>query len=444
MSWWRRWPGLVVAVIVAVLVASGILRQCVSDVAELGSAASFGAVSTPVAAGAAGQLIRSERLLGAPNGAVAWRVLYHSRDLRGADIPVSGIVVAPVRPAPSGGWPVVSWAHPTTGSSVRCAPSRGVDPFLLIAGLHELLDAGYVVAATDYSGMGSDGPPSYLIGATEAANVLDAARAARNLRDAHAGAEVILWGHSQGGQAALFAAQQATVAAPELQVRGVAVAAPAAELAQLLDDHEGDVSGVTIGSYAFDAITRVYGSGDPRVRLDAVLTPAGQAVLPRIVPQCLLSDLEELHRLAAPVAGKFFAVDPATTEPWASILRDNTPGAERIGVPILVTQGDADELVRPATTTDLVSRLCATGGHVTYRTFPHVDHGLAGERSVPLLLSFLDGLRHGQPLPSDCASPTPTASATGPSNSTSAGAIPSAIGRRFEPLRHGRGPTLRQ
>ncbi|MFN8025015.1 MAG: lipase family protein [Acidimicrobiia bacterium] len=358
----------------------------------------------PLPAKSPGTLIRSERLLGAPDGAVAWRVLYHSTDLEGHDIGVSGIVMAPDRPAPAGGWPIVSWAHPTTGATGRCAPSDGLDPFALVAGSHELLRAGYVIAATDYSGMGAAGPPSYLIGRTEGNNVLDAARAARHLHGAAAGRDLFLWGHSQGGQAALFAAQQASAYAPELRLRGVAAAAPAAELGRLLADHRDDVSGVTIGSYAFDAIEKVYGPADPHVQLDALLTPVGVSVVPKIAARCLLTDTKALHRIARPAVGDFFAVDPSTTSPWREILEQNTPGHQPIAVPVLVTQGDADKLVIPTTTTDFVARLCRAGEHVTYHRYAHIDHGLVGERSVPLLVRWLDDTRAGHPPATTCQS----------------------------------------
>ena len=73
-----------------------------------------------------GSLIRVRRLYGAPNGAIAWRVLYHSRDANGDDIAVSGVVVAPRAPGPRGGRPVVGWGHPTTGTVARAAALREV------------------------------------------------------------------------------------------------------------------------------------------------------------------------------------------------------------------------------------------------------------------------------------------------------------------------------
>ncbi len=128
-----------------------------------------------------------------------------------------------------------------------CAPSNGVDPFLLVEGLPDLIRAGYVVAAPDYPGLGVAAPSSYLIGTSESRSLLDAVRAARQL-PTDAWSTTLLWGHSQGGHAVLFAALQAVAYAPELSVRAAAVAAPAADLGTLLDDDIGNVSGVTIGS----------------------------------------------------------------------------------------------------------------------------------------------------------------------------------------------------
>lgn len=377
-------------------------RRAVEDVIEERTEGTFYDAPDPVPAGEPGTIVRSERLLGAPDGARAWRILYRSTDLRGDPIVASGIVVAPDLPPIGGKRAVVSWAHPTTGAATRCAPSVGIDPFGLIEGIHELLEAGYVIAAADYSGMGTEGPASYLIGSTEAHNVLDAARAAQALDGAHAGKDLLLWGHSQGGQAALFAAQEATAYAPELDLHGVAVAAPAAELAELLDADIGDVSGVTIGAYAFDAFEEVYAQDHEGLDLTSVLTPEGAAAVPKMAPLCLFGQNKELHRIATPLIGRFLAHDPATTEPWATFLRENTPGHEPIEVPILVTQGKADALVVPETTDRLVERLCTRGEHVEYRTFDRITHALIAEVSVPELIGWSELALEDRSTPSNC------------------------------------------
>src|SRR5438034_10288276 len=80
-----------------------------------------------------------KRLLAGSHGSVIWArairsplaaagkaylVLYRSRSLGGKPIAVSGVVETPRRRPPARGWPVVSWAHGTTGIADACAPSR--------------------------------------------------------------------------------------------------------------------------------------------------------------------------------------------------------------------------------------------------------------------------------------------------------------------------------
>jgi len=408
-SFRRRRLLLLTVVALVVLGACSGARRPVEDVVESHTEGTFYTLPAPLPEGAPGSLIRSDRLLGAPDGAIAWRVLYQSTDVGGAPVGVSGVIIAPTRAAPNEGWPIVSWAHPTTGAYGRCAPSVGDDPFLLIEGLHELLDAGYAVAATDYPGMGADGPPSYLIGVSEGNSVLDAARAARAIPETHTGNRLLLWGHSQGGQAALFAAQSAPTYAPELDLLGVAVAAPAVELGELLNDDIVNDSGVTLGAYSFDAYQKVYGPSDPSLELGSILTPAGVAALPEMVPLCLLGQNKELHAIADPLVGNFLRADPAKTEPWATLLEQNTPGGQPVAVPMLVFQGEADTLVKPATTAQYVQKLCTNGEHVEFRTYPGISHGEIAERAVPMLIPWLGDLVAGRPTATTCPSPTPTA-----------------------------------
>src|SRR5271170_2262080 len=82
-----------------------------------------------------------------------------------------------------------------------------------------MLDRGYVVAATDYPGLGTPEVHPYLVGESEAHAVLDSVRAARAIPEAAAGARFAAWGHSQGGQAALFTGIEASRYAPELAAR---------------------------------------------------------------------------------------------------------------------------------------------------------------------------------------------------------------------------------
>jgi pimeloyl-ACP methyl ester carboxylesterase len=382
------------AVVAVVLALAGVLvvlegPRVLGDAAERSGLDAFYVQPEGAAQGAPGTLVRSEALEGTPPGSRAWRVMYRSTDLAGRPIVVTGVVVTPLGRAPSGGRTVLAWGHPTTGTAADCAPSRSFDPFIGIEGMRMMLDRGYTVVATDYAGMGTDGPDSYLVGTTGAHTVLDAVRAAQHLDGAEAGSRVVLWGHSQGGQAVLLAAEDQPDYAPELDVVAVAAAAPAADLTALVRSHLDDISGVTIGSYAFPAFAAVYGPTTPGARLDAVLTPAAVAALPEMNRLCLLSHLGELHRIGDPLVGAFFAADPTTTEPWASLLRENSAGSRAISAPVFVAQGADDELVLPADTEAFVRTARERGDDVHLETVRRATHATIAYLTLPALDRWL-------------------------------------------------------
>jgi acetyl esterase/lipase len=181
-----------------------------------------------VAAAAPGAII--QRLeIHAPQGMRAWFVVYGSTGLDGKPVPVSGLVLSPKKTPPAAGWPVIAWAHGTTGIEDTCAPSRsGITS--IRDEVRALVAEGNVVTATDYEGLGTSGVHPYLVGDSEARSVLDSIRAARVLPDAHAGAEAVVIGYSQGGHAALWAAQLASTYAPELDIRGAVANSPPTDL----------------------------------------------------------------------------------------------------------------------------------------------------------------------------------------------------------------------
>jgi hypothetical protein len=53
--------------------------------------------------------------------------------------------------APAGGWPVIAWAHGTSGVARICAPSLMRDVEYGEEGLMPMVAAGLAVVATDYA-----------------------------------------------------------------------------------------------------------------------------------------------------------------------------------------------------------------------------------------------------------------------------------------------------
>src|SRR3954470_570292 len=113
---------------------------------------------------APGLMIKSTAVHGGnlPKGGASHVVLYSSKAPNGDIVPVSGIVTVPKGKAPKGGFPVVSWAHGTTGIADGCAPSRyagdapasqNVTDFRSQASAW--VKDGYAVVQTDYAGLGT-------------------------------------------------------------------------------------------------------------------------------------------------------------------------------------------------------------------------------------------------------------------------------------------------
>src|ERR1700742_4671572 len=223
-------------------------------------------------AGQPSTMVRQEVIDGAPLGATAYRVLYRSTGMKGEPIFVSGVVIVPQGDPPPEGRPIVAWAHPTSGVTPRCAPSLAIFLFQQIQGLRSFVEHGYVVAATDYPGLGTPETHPYLVGDSEARAAIDSVRVARNMPGAGGGKRFTVWGHSQGGQASLFTGLIASTYAPELTLVGVAAAAPATDLVALMNDDINSIGGKNITAMTLWSWHRVY---------DASL---GKIVDPRAMP----------------------------------------------------------------------------------------------------------------------------------------------------------------
>jgi acetyl esterase/lipase len=349
-----------------------------------------------------GTILRTQPVAGAPAGTRAWRVLYRSVREGGAPGAFSGLIVVPNGPVPPGGRPVVAHPPGTLGVASRCGLSTRSSGriFDVLHGLPEATAADDVVVVPDYEGLGTRGPHPYLVGPAEARATLDLVRAARRFAPAHAGGRFGVWGESQGGHAALWTGQLARSYAPELTLVGVGAAAPVTDLPEFLRINRDDVVGRMLSAYVLDSWSRIYRG----LRIADLVPPAAVPDVRGLQDVCLD---ERLGRDAAAVASLVRKVayrrrDPWATEPWHDLLVRNSPGRGRIAAPILVTQGDADELVRPALTAAFVARLCVQGEDVGARILPGVDHREAGAASAAAMTRWLDERFAGEPAPSSC------------------------------------------
>ncbi len=307
-------------------------------------------------------LLVSATPITAPKGMKAWRVLFDSTIRDGQPTIVSGLVFAPDRPAPAGGWPVVSFAHPTTGLADRCAPSRNVGVLEnTVATLAGQLNMAAV--ASDYPGLGTAGPHPFLDGISSGRSVLDIALAAATIDGLQLSPVTTLWGHSQGGHAVLWAASQAPTYAPSLEVRGVVAGAPPSQLRTLVDGLERTPD----RGYAA-LIAKGLQSVDPTLKLNDVLSARGIELTKQLDSKCSgavnAAAQRDTIRAAKPL--------PAA---WLSTLDADEPGLTKITAPVLLIHGGADELVPVSSSKTLQDQLIALGSNVERKIYPGAGHG---------------------------------------------------------------------
>ncbi|MEZ2131388.1 MULTISPECIES: alpha/beta fold hydrolase [unclassified Sinorhizobium] len=351
--------------------------------------------------GPPGTLIRQEQIFGGLENASAYRILYRSTGLDGHIIAVSGFVVIPDTPfsVPSGR-PIVAWAHPTSGLVSRCAPSLARTKFEEVQGLADMIEHGFVVVATDYPGLGTEGPHPYLVGVSAGRAVLDSVRAVRSMPEAGGGNRFVAWGHSQGGQAVLFAGLLAMGYASDLELVGIAAAAPATNLATLVADDINTTAGRNLAAMTLWSWNRVFDAP-----IDELVLPAALPIVDQLAQECLESflDLIERRDTTRPLQKAFLKVDdPTQVEPWRGLLLRNTPGAPPREIPVFLSQGTGDSIVRPAVTADYMRSLCVNGNPVQMMVREGVTHAyIALETARPAVQWMADRFA-GRPAPSDC------------------------------------------
>ena len=269
-------------------------------------------------------------------------LLYRSQSVDGKTIVVSGTVAIPKGEAPKSGWPVVTWAHGTVGIADRCAPSGSGMPLSYDSALlNRWLRAGYAVVRTDYEGFGTPGAHPYLIGDSEGRSVLDMVRAARRL-DADIGKRVVIAGHSQGGQAALFAGSLARRWTPELSVRGTLAFAPVSHLGEQGRSLTAlTVPGPLIALAAM--IVRGIDVGIPSLGVGGLLSDRAKALYPQLDRRCL-GGLPFPDSFGAVAPAELFRAGAALDPIYAALDADD---AETLTIrgPVLIEQGLADMIV---------------------------------------------------------------------------------------------------
>jgi len=312
----------------------------------------------------------------------AYRVHYRGHGYDGGQRLVSGTAFIPAGTAPADGWPVIAFAHGTTGLSNTSAPSRAGFARLELDHIDRWLAAGYAVAATDYEGLSTPGPHPYFNGEAVADDVIDAVRAARGL-DHHIAAAWLVAGFSQGGHAAMHVANIATGYAPELDFRGTIAVAPAAcvkdFMAELTADGAAPLSPIVPLTLAGIAATRT--DFEP----ERALTPLGAELVAWAARATLREMFQAVRGLTNEQAGTTgIADDPEI----AAVLDAVSAPVTYLDRPVLITASRDDELIPHQPVERFADGLRRAGSDITYASHIGADHARMLETGQPDAIDF--------------------------------------------------------
>ncbi|WP_065717853.1 alpha/beta hydrolase [Acinetobacter baumannii] len=334
----------------------------------------------------------------------------------GQEVQATSLVFTPNTQPPVGGWPIVVWAHGTTGVADACAPSKAALADSTKDLISKLLAAGYVVVAPDYEGLGTPGIHPFLNVRSEAFSITDAVVAARNYlsqRNLLTSKKWVTVGHSQGGHAALGAAQYASRA--QLDYKGTVAVAPASNLGSILVDGEAQVANapidIKIGTYAqLDTYTALVTAG---IRNTQPSFDYGQVFTSQI--SSIAAQAENL--CSGPLYGAFYegmsnyakdhngTLDGFTrTQPnfmavplvKTFLEKDSQPLQVKVTTPIIIYQGIADPTVPKLATDLLIFNATVVGTRINSYVTGNWDHGTAMSSNVDNIVGNVQSLLAAQ------------------------------------------------
>lgn len=321
-------------------------------------------------------------------------VIYKMRNVKGELVNASALLFTPKASAPKGGRPLVVFGHGTTGIDSSCAPSN-----ILKAGgglayeqiIASLLSQNLAVIMPDYEGRGPtdenvpNAHPYLHLGSAGQSFALSAA-AAKAVEGTNLSGDWAVFGHSQGGHAALAAAQFSELGkkqSPSLGYKGAVAVAPASNFLPALNTMTASIANAPtaessfglLGTSNFYASYLVQGSS---------FTP--KPINPKIV---LGARMQEVHKKANTCLDAYYATletditafareqKPATAytgvivseinkEPVAGVLKAMEPGTVKLPGKTLIVQGASDTTVLPSASDALKTLMKAKGSDTTY------------------------------------------------------------------------------
>jgi Secretory lipase len=338
-------------------------------------------------------LLHHEKISTSIKGAVAYRIRYASHDLKGRPTESTGLVIAPE--APGENRRVMSWSHGTTGIGDAGCPSAQPDPARElelyfapgsttqidygIPGLQKSIDDGWIVVATDYQGLGTDGVHQYTVNRTNAIDAVTIVHAAREL-PIGAGNRFGVIGWSQGGGSAAATVELDPSDYGECEIVGTACMSPGVPIIGLKQPGLGSALGgdapIPPDGHLFMILGGMVAAFPDTLSLDDVFTPVGRRVWDEGWNSQPVHHLSDTLGRAFKHEGPVIAVDRTKFPAWIEAFAAASATLRKPIAPVLVLRDAQDDNGPCPTSWQLgyIEAVKALGGDITETVYPNDDH----------------------------------------------------------------------
>ena len=333
------------------------------------------------------------------NASQRFLITYRSRGIQTEPIVASGFILLPKGKAPKGGWPVLAWAHGTTGVADTCAPSGDyvngpvhVYQQIVAKALDAWLARGYAVVAPDYQGLGTPGGHPYMNAQSQLHTVVDAVRAIHLLKPNQLSNNWFVMGHSQGGAASLAVAAYGQKDAPELNLRGAVALAPGGYQYEGIAEYVATHSQIDTSVAAFFPIVLLGAeAADPSLAPANLVSPEMGEILNSARSRCLSELQSNLKAAHKTVFKPKVDLAPLTNYLKKQSIENMTPT-----VPVLIVQGEKDQLVDYRGTYAYYKQVCTKQKPIAFYPLKEGDHRDSLRQSEFLIGNFINSVEQGK------------------------------------------------
>jgi pimeloyl-ACP methyl ester carboxylesterase len=344
----------------------------------------------PLPAGKPGELIRTEQAYDyhLSYEASTFRILYHSRSPRGEDVAVSGAVLVPDGAPPTGGWPVIAWAHDFVGSARECAPSltRNLNEGPLLSMYASL---GYAVVASDYAGLGTNFPHTAFDTRSNALDLIYSIPAARAALP-QLGKRWVVAGYSQGANVAVGVAEAVSEMGDSNFLGAVSVAGVAEPEEMFNRFARGPDQPMLV--FLAQGIKTIF----PEFRVEEILTEKAMTLYRSISHVCEVRLGPTVVQTELVKSG--WENSPSVKKFWER----NRLGWKPAYGPLLVISGDADPVGPAELTARAVTQLCEQKDRVLFVRYPGLNTSGVLGNSVSEQISWIKARFSDLPAPGNC------------------------------------------